>query len=76
MSKKTASKQLTPPTHCYIGRLPCGCILASVYDLPDMGRYVSKMIRDGLAVGRVPLAEAKVVWECVHKAQQLQMEVK
>jgi len=45
-------------TYDYVGTWPCGCVLAVVSDMPmyakDTAKSVSKLIRDGVKVDRVP----------------------
>lgn len=69
-------KNFPPVTHCYIGRLPCGCCVASSYDIPECAGMVADMIKQGLTVERVPRGTVRVVWECVHQPKQIEMEVK
>lgn len=52
---------LPMPTHDYIGRKPCGCVVAVLADLPSQKQHTARMvaafIRDGLAVERIALAD-------------------
>ena len=45
------------PTHDYVARLKCGCIVALVADVPgfekETAKSVAELIRDGCAVERV-----------------------
>jgi hypothetical protein len=46
---------LMAATHVYVGRKPCGCIVAVVVDTQDKqtGKDVGKFIANGLAVERM-----------------------
>lgn len=53
----------------YIARKPCGCLAMAAFDSPDMtqrtAREVSKAIRAGLMVDRVPTADVRTMaWRC------------
>lgn len=49
-------------THAYIGRKPCGCVVALVVDEPrwkrDTAKTVARYVLDGYAVERLTVAEA------------------
>lgn len=44
-------------THSYIGRMPCGCVMACVIDMANKmtAKAVSDMIQDGMTVERVTM---------------------
>jgi hypothetical protein len=50
-------------THVYVGRKPCGCIVAVVVDEPkypkDTGKDVAAFIRRGYTVERITLEELR-----------------
>lgn len=58
------------PTHEYIGKKWCGCIVAMTADLPQFSKHTAKsvaeMISDGLTVERVPFGSSNVIWDCPH----------
>lgn len=43
------------PTHVYVGRTECGCVVGLVTDMRNKstGEHVAEFISDGLAVNRV-----------------------
>ena len=55
-------KRHTPPfpkpTHDYVGRAPCGCVVTLIADIPglekDTGRDVGAMIAKGITIERIP----------------------
>lgn len=51
-------KPIQKPTHDYIGRAPCGCVVTLIADIPGLenetGRYVGAMIAKGLTIERIP----------------------
>lgn len=59
------------PSHDYVGRKPCGCVVAIVADLGDKetGQNVAELIKDGLIIDRLPRQEAAhlLMQECPHK---------
>lgn len=63
------------PSYCYIGRLPCGCMVASCYDNAAEGKrqrkstaeFVKQMIEEGLTIERVLLEDVKLETDCPHK---------
>lgn len=64
-----------PPTHGFIGTLPCGCALWVAVDLldADTTRGVMEALRQGLTVRRLPLSEAQEVrlqYDCPHAKPQ------
>lgn len=56
------------PTHVYLARRPCGCVIGVTVDLADKstGRYVAKFIASGHAVERVDFEQYRAV--VVHEA--------
>lgn len=82
----TKSSAIIPPgprpTHDYIAKKKCGCVIAICYDLgdKDTARDVANWIKNGLTVDRVPMSEAvdllKAGFECKHPAEgQLTLEL-
>lgn len=57
MKKTIAPPPRQRPTHSYIGRAACGCVVAVVSDTRDnlrgVANAVAEFIRDGLIVERV-----------------------
>lgn len=56
----------------YVGKKPCGCIVAFVVDDPkypkDTAKSVAEFIRSGYAVERVTVEESrKIVSRCIHR---------
>ncbi len=49
-------QKINRPTHAYIGRKPCGCVVCVCIDAhdKDTAKSVAEYIREGLAVERVP----------------------
>lgn len=51
--------QMPRPTHCYIGRKKCGCVVAVVTDVPgwekETGKSVAEFIADGLIIERTTI---------------------
>lgn len=49
------------PTHDYIGLKPCGCVVVVIADIPGAekitAREVADLIREGLKVERIPIAD-------------------
>lgn len=62
----------TVPTHCYLGRLPCGCAVELFTEWPNKpkrtARMKHEMERAGLTVVRVPIDVGRnaFVLECPH----------
>ena len=56
--------RMKPATHVYIGRGPCGCVLAfaaySYRTREHTGRNVAEMIKDGLIVSSMTFEEYQV----------------
>jgi hypothetical protein len=48
---------------CYVGIKPCGCVTCATVDSPehgkDVAKDVSRYIKDGLKVERIPVEEAR-----------------
>jgi hypothetical protein len=70
MSEKQNERAAAMP--CYIGRLPCGCVLAACVDDPkwakQTARDIASWIREGMAVERVTCATALLSgWPCPGK---------
>jgi len=63
----------------YIGRKPCGCVVAAVVDQSDNRKgtadWVHRMIMDGLTVERVPheYVREHLKWDCPHEPKQLEL---
>lgn len=63
----------TVPSHCYIGRKPCGCAINLCVDNPDEPKHTARLVKrmksDGLTVERVPIDDGRnlFVAECPHK---------
>lgn len=61
------------PEFAYIGRLPCGCVVAMMVDAPDRkrhtGKEVGKWIADGLNIERVRCEDARLDMTCPHGEQ-------
>jgi hypothetical protein len=59
MAKKVATTGLDP-THVWIGKLACGCVVAFHIDYQDesTGESVSSFIQSGYEVSRVSINEA------------------
>jgi len=64
---------MSDETPCYIGRIPaCGCVVAVVVDEPEHAKSTAKdvagFIRDGLAVERMTVDEARAALKfCDHQ---------
>lgn len=60
------------PEFAYIGRKPCGCVVAMMVDDPDRkhkkrtGKEVGSWIADGLNIERVSCVDARLDWDCQH----------
>jgi hypothetical protein len=60
------------PTHCYIGRAWCGCVLAITTDRGDKhtAQSVAEFIKDGMTVERIPYFDGRldaiVNFDCKH----------
>lgn len=67
------------PTHDYIGRKPCGCVVAVTCDMNDnhTRREVVQWMHQGLAIERVALEYVKEhidTWfDCQHEVVQLEL---
>jgi hypothetical protein len=63
------------PEFAYIGRKPCGCVVAMAVDDPDRkrkkhtGKMVGSWIADGLNIERVRCADARLDMTCPHGEQ-------
>jgi hypothetical protein len=64
-------------THCYVGKLACGCIVAVTSDEPDCPKRVAKdvasFVREGMTIERMTLeafrsSKAPFGCECKKKA--------
>lgn len=55
------NKPFVKPTHDYIGRKKCGCVVAAVVDMPgfekETAKTVAEFIRDGLTIERIALVD-------------------
>ncbi len=63
------------PEFAYIGRKPCGCVVAMAVDDPDRkhkkwtGKEVGSWIAAGLNIERVRFADVRLDWDCQHPPQ-------
>lgn len=71
---KTLYERVTEATHSYIGRLPCGCVVAAAVDIGgrQTGKAVSNFIAAGLSVERVPheYVQQHLTAKCPHGNQR------
>lgn len=82
MPKKPKTlEKLTPATHAYVGRAPCGCVQLLMVDMPDFrkdtAKSVAEAIREGLSIERITIEESRrlakeITWDCQHKASAQQ----
>lgn len=47
------------PLFWYVGVKPCGCVPFACADEPRMGRDIADAVKRGLALERVPVAQAR-----------------
>lgn len=63
------------PEFAYIGRKPCGCVVAMMVDDPDRkhkkrtGKEVGSWVADGLNIERVRCVDARLDVACPHGEQ-------
>ena len=64
-------------THAYIGKLPCGCVVACVVDMPDHKKStaddVAEFIREGYEVQRIEIRNGIQMATCRCKEKKLLM---
>lgn len=65
-------QRMSRPPDCYVGRLPCGCLVAWVHDNgqhpKEVAESVSEFIRNGYAVERVNTDDVRSqLGPCKHK---------
>ena len=60
-------------THAYIGKLPCGCAVACVVDMPDRKKStaedVAEFIREGYTVERIEIGQGVKLQRCTHSRE-------
>ena len=62
-------------SNCYIGRLPCGCVVAAVVidgvDPKEVAKDVAQFIKEGLTVEQADTEYVKAnLRTCIHKPKQ------
>jgi len=64
-------------SECYIGRLPCGCVVAATVidgqDFRQLAKDVSQFIQEGLTIERVSSEYVKEhLRSCIHQSKELE----